>query len=144
MDKRRLATWLAQYVANPPLRTLFRLGIPVPGIAILETVGRTTGQARQTPVTDGLDGDVFWIVAEHGRRASYVRNIAVDPRVRVKLARRWRRGTAHLLPNDNPDLRLKAIARRRRRSAASIAAVRLMQTKLLTVRVDLDHRSDSS
>ncbi len=66
MTKRRFATGLAKYAFNPIVRTLFRLGVPVPGTAILETVGRRSGQARRTPVTDGLDGQTFWIVAEHG------------------------------------------------------------------------------
>jgi deazaflavin-dependent oxidoreductase (nitroreductase family) len=138
MSKRRIATALAKYLANPPVQALSRAGVPVPGTVLLETVGRTTGQVRRTPVTDGLDGDVLWIVAEHGREASYVRNIEAEPRVRVQLGRRWRSGTAHVLPDDDPHERLKTIGRSRRRSTASIAAVRLMQTQLLTVRVDLD------
>jgi deazaflavin-dependent oxidoreductase (nitroreductase family) len=66
---------LSRYVVNPPVCALFRMGIPAPGTAILETVGRRSRKPRRTPVTDGLDGDVFWIVAEHGHRAAYVRNI---------------------------------------------------------------------
>lgn len=138
MTKRGLTTALAKYVANPPVQALFRAGVAIPGTVLLETVGRTTGQVRRTPVTDGLDGDVLWIVAEHGRDAGYVRNIEAEPRVRVKLGRRWRSGTAHLLPDDDPRERLTSIARSRRRSTASVAAVRLMHTDLLTVRVDLD------
>ena len=60
----------------------------MPGVAILETTGRKSGQPRRTPVTRSLDGDTFWIVAEHGRKAGYVRNIQADPRVRIKLGRR--------------------------------------------------------
>jgi hypothetical protein len=36
---------------------------------------------------------VFWIVAEHGRRANYVRNIEANPRVRVRVGRRWHEGS---------------------------------------------------
>ena len=64
--KRRFATGLAKYAFNPIVRTLFRLGIPVPGTAILETSGRKSGLPRRTPVTDGLDGDKFWIVQSTG------------------------------------------------------------------------------
>src|SRR5271170_1861713 len=42
------------------------------------------GQTRRTPVCDGLDGDTFWLVAQRGHRADWVRNIAANPRVRVK------------------------------------------------------------
>ena len=138
MGKRRLATGLAKYTFNPLVRFLFRLGVPVPGTALLETVGRRSGQLRQNPVTDGLDGDVFWIVAEHGRRAAYVRNIEANPRVRVRIGRQWLVGSAWALPDDDPRERLDAIACTRRRSRLNLATVRLMGTDLLVVRVDLD------
>lgn len=137
LDKRRLASALAKYGANPAVRGLFRLGIPPPGTAILETRGRRSGRPRRTPVTDGRDGGTFWIVAEHGRRASYVRNIEADPRVRLKLGRRWHTGTARILEGDDPRRRLAYIARRRPLSRLNAATVRLMQTDLLTVRVEL-------
>jgi deazaflavin-dependent oxidoreductase (nitroreductase family) len=129
---------LAKYAFNPLVRTLFRVGIAPPGTLILETVGRKSGQPRRTPVTDGLDGDVLWIVAEHGRRASYVRNIEANPRVRVRIGRRWRSGTARVVPDDDPRERLRWIARTRRRSAINATTVRLMQTDLLTLRVELE------
>jgi deazaflavin-dependent oxidoreductase (nitroreductase family) len=138
MDKRRLTTALAKYTVNPLVRTLFRLGLPAPGSAILETVGRKSGRPRQTPVTNGLAGDAFWIVTEHGRRAGYVRNIEANPRVRVKIGRRWRSGTAAVVPEDDPKERLRAIARARPSARIHTATVRLMQTELLTLRIDLD------
>jgi deazaflavin-dependent oxidoreductase (nitroreductase family) len=138
LNKRRIATALSRYVVNPPVRALFRLGIPAPGTAILETVGRRSGRPRRTPVTDGRDGDVFWIVAEHGHRAAYVRNIEAHPRVRIKVGRRWRSGTAHLVEGDDPRARLRQVARTRRRSTVNAWMVRAMATDLLTLRVDLD------
>ena len=48
-----------------------------------------------------VDGDTVSIVAEHGRETGSVRNIGADPRVRVKTGRRWRTGTAHVLPDDD-------------------------------------------
>ena len=87
---------------------------------------------RRTPVGRSLDGDTCWIVAEHGRNASYVRNIQADPSVRIKIGRRWRTGTAHVMPNDDPRARQRAMP------AATAAVVRLMGTDLLTVRIDLD------
>ena len=141
MSKRKFATALAKYAFNPVVRLLFRLGIPVPGTAILETRGRRSGLPRRTPVTDGLDGNTFWIVAEHGRRAAYVLNIEADPRVRLRVGRRWMEGSARVLPDDDPRARLRSIERARRRSALNVATVRLMQTDLMTVRVDLDERA---
>ena len=136
--KRRLASGTAKYVVNPVVRGLFRIGLPAPGIAILETTGRKSGRPRRNPVTNGLDDGVFWIVAEHGRRASYVRNIEANPRVCVRIGRRWHKGTARPVPDDDPRERLRYIASRHPIARLSTATVRLMQTDLLTVRIDLD------
>ena len=73
------------------------------------------------------------IVAEHGRRAAYVRNIGADPGVRIKIGRRWRTGTARTMPDDDPRER-----QRRMPNRLNSASVRLMGSDLLTVRVDLD------
>ncbi len=131
--KRRLTTALARHVVNPVMRKALERGIAPPGYALLETTGNKSGLPRRTPVGNGLDGDTFWIVAEHGRSAAYVGNIAADPRVRIKVGRRWRTGTAVLLPQDDPRDRQRLIGRR-----FNAAVVRLMGTELLTVRVDLD------
>jgi deazaflavin-dependent oxidoreductase (nitroreductase family) len=136
--KRKLASGAAKYVVSPVVRGLFRLGLPAPGTAILETTGRKSGRPRRTPVTNGLDDGVFWIVAEHGRRASYVRNIEANPRVRLRIGRRWRTGTARLVPDDDPRERLHHIGSRRPTAKLNTATVRLMQTDLLTIRIDLD------
>ena len=129
--KRRLATALARYVVNPVVTRLVHRGL-VRGWAILETTGRKSGLPRTNPVGNGLQGDTFWIVAEHGRRAGYVRNIQTNPRVRVFVERTWREGTAHLLPDDDP------LERQRRLPRLNAWVVRLMGTDLLTIRIDLD------
>ena len=133
MLKRTLSTALARHVVNPIVRAALDRGIAPRGYALLETTGRRTGLPRRTPVGNGTDGDTFWIVAEHGRSAAYVRNIEADPRVRVKVGRRWRSGTAVLLPDDDPRQRQRTIGR-----SFNAAVVRLMGTDLLTVRIDLD------
>lgn len=138
MDKRRFTTALGKYVVNPLAKLALRLGLARRSTAILETTGRRSGQPRRTPVTNGLDGDTFWIVAEHGRRAAYVRNIEANPRVRVAVGGRWRTGTARLVPDDDPQQRRRAIARAGIGTRINAATVGVMGTELLTVRVDLD------
>jgi deazaflavin-dependent oxidoreductase (nitroreductase family) len=100
-------------VINPIVRLTHDLGIPPPGDALLETTGRQTGQPRRTPVCDGLDGETFWLVAQRGRRADWVKNIGANPRVRVKVRTGsgvgWRAGTAHILENDDPRERQRLI-----------------------------------
>ena len=73
------------------------------------------------------------MVAEHGHKAAWVRNVKADPHVRVRLGRRWRTGMATPLPDDDPRER-----QRRMPNKANSAVVRVMQTDLLTVRIDLD------
>lgn len=140
--KRRIVHFLQKYLFNPPIKFLFAIGLAPPGYALLETTGGKTGKLRRTPVGNGLVGREFWIVAEHGRTASYVRNVAVSPRVRLKLRdglrARWRTGTAHVLSEDDPRERQRWLAHQLPSSASNAAAVRFFGTELLTVRIDLD------
>src|SRR5438270_7753685 len=77
------------------------MGLPLPGYALLETTGRKTGKRRRTPVGDGRIGNQFWLVAEHGGKAGYVRNIEHDPHVRLKL-REGLRGVLVYLRHELP------------------------------------------
>jgi deazaflavin-dependent oxidoreductase (nitroreductase family) len=121
---------------------LFALGVTPPGYALLETTGRKTGKPRRTPVGDGRLGQQFWLVAEHGQKAGYVRNIAANPRVRLKLRdgfqARWHSGRARVLADDDPRQRQRWLAGQLPSSAANARAVRLFGSNLLTVRIDLD------
>lgn len=67
MDKFRVVTSFQRRVLNPVVRGWLGRGLPIPGYALLETTGRTSGLPRTTPVGDGLEGSTFWIVAEHCR-----------------------------------------------------------------------------
>lgn len=133
--KRRMVRLLQKYLVNPPVKAALALGIVPPTHALLETRGRTTGKPRRNPVGNGLsdDGRTFWIVAEHGRDAGYVKNIVANPTVRLKIGRRWHTGRAEVVPGDDPNARLESIGR-----SVNAAMVRAMSTHLLTVRVDLD------
>ena len=140
--KQKIVYLLQKYLLNPPIKFLFTIGIAPPGYALLETIGRNTGKPRRTPVGDGRIDQRFWIVSEHGMRAGYVQNIARHPRVRVKLSdglrAKWRAGTAHLLPDDDPRQRQRWLWQQKPASITNAAAVRLFGTNLLTIRIDLD------
>lgn len=131
-SKRRIARFVTNRFVNPVVRRLHSIGI-TGGTALLETTGRKTKQPRQTPVGNGLRGNEFWIVTEHGRHSSYVKNIEADPRVRVKVGRTWFGGTAHILDDDDPRERLRWLRR-----PANDTALRLVGTEHLVIRVDLD------
>jgi deazaflavin-dependent oxidoreductase (nitroreductase family) len=141
--KRRLVTAFQTRLLNPPIRLLLSRGFVPRSYALLETTGRRSGLPRRTPVGNGLDGAVFWIVAEHGRSAGYIRNIGANPRVRVKvrdgfLGSGWRSGSAHVLEDDDPRERLRLVAGKNLGRRINAAAVRAMGSDLLTVRIDLD------
>jgi deazaflavin-dependent oxidoreductase (nitroreductase family) len=133
MDKRSVSRFVTRRLLNPVARPLLeRFGFPRTH-ALLETTGRKSGQPRRTPLGNGLRGDTFWIVTEHGYGSDYVKNIQRNPRVRVKVGRSWRGGTAHLLPDDDTRARLKMLRR-----PVNDALVRAVGTEHLTIRVDLD------
>ena len=138
MDKRRASTFVSAKLFNPLVLAAARAGLPTPSVVILETTGRRSGEPRRVPVTRLLEGDTLWIVTEHGRKAGYVRNIDSDPRVRVRIGRRWRTGTAHVLEGED----WRALQRRMPGKLNS-AVVRLMGTEHLAIRVDLDAASEA-
>jgi deazaflavin-dependent oxidoreductase (nitroreductase family) len=138
LDKFHVVRFTQRRLMNPIVRGVLARGWKIPGYALLETTGRTSGLPRRTPVGDGLEGDTFWIVAEHGRRADYVRNIEADPRVRVLVRGRWRAGTAVPLPGDDTRERQRILGRHRVGRRLNDVAVRSLGTDLLTVRIELE------
>jgi deazaflavin-dependent oxidoreductase (nitroreductase family) len=131
--KRRGSRFASVRLLNPVMRRALEAGVAPRGWALLETTGRTSGEPRRVPVGNGLRGEHFWIVAEHGRHAHYVRNMERDPRVRVLVGRRWHTGTAHLLDDDDPRARLRWLNR-----PLNDAGLIAMASEMLVVRIDLD------
>ena len=114
-------------------RRALRAGLAPRAFALLETTGRRTGQPRQTPVANGLDGDTFWLIAAHGTQADYVLNLLAQPRVRVKTGRQWRAGAAVVLPDDDTAARSRTL-----RYQWDAAIGRMMASAPLTIRIELD------
>jgi deazaflavin-dependent oxidoreductase (nitroreductase family) len=133
VDKRRVSTFLSAKVFNPLVLAAARAGLPTPSVVVLETTGRRSGRPRQVVVSRMVEGDTLWIVTEHGRRAGYVKNVEANPHVRVRIGRRWRDGTARV----SADQDWRALQRRMPNKLSS-AAVRLMGTEHLTIRIDLE------
>ena len=131
--KRKVSRFITNRLVNPIVRRLLERGLAPSTHALLETTGRKSGLPRRVPIGNGLRGDQFWIVTEHGRAADYVKNIEKDPRVRVKVGRRWREGTAHLIPDDDTAARLRFLRR-----PVNDALVRMVGTEHITIRIDLD------
>jgi deazaflavin-dependent oxidoreductase (nitroreductase family) len=138
--KYRAVRLLQRFVINPPVRLAWRLGLAPPGDAQLETTGRHTGQARRTPICNGQDGATFWLIAQHGHRTDYVRNIEANPRVKIRTGSRssWRTGTAHILDSDDPSERRRVLGQDDAWRRLCLSASHAMSTSPLTIRIDLD------
>lgn len=62
----------------------------------LTTTGRSTGQPRRIEIWFTVHEGRYYLIAEHGDRAGWVRNIAADPRVA------WTVGDARLTGRARP------------------------------------------
>jgi deazaflavin-dependent oxidoreductase (nitroreductase family) len=131
--KRRLSKFSTVRVVNPIVRRLLERGLFPKTHALLETTGRVSGKPRRTPVGNGLREGKFWIVTEHGWAADYVKNIERNPRVRVKIGRRWHPGIARILPEEDPRERLRELDR-----PVNDSLLRAVGTEMLVIRVDLE------
>jgi deazaflavin-dependent oxidoreductase (nitroreductase family) len=131
--KRRIALFFWR-LFNPVARALAGWA---PWWVVLETTGRRSGRPRQVPLARGpQDGSTVWLVSVHGRHASFARNIEANPRVRLKLARRWHSGIAALTPLEDQILsRCSTYARMGPRVVGIDSAV---------VRIELDQQSAST
>ena len=120
MDKRRFTTAVGKYLISPIVKAAITLRLAPLGYAILKTTGRKSGQPRRIPIGNGLDGNTFWLVAEHGRRATYVRNIEANPP-------RTREGPGHVARRHGarPFPRPPRIACRRSVCASTVLSCRL-------------------
>jgi deazaflavin-dependent oxidoreductase (nitroreductase family) len=133
--KRRLSKFATVRLVNPIVRRLLEHGLFPETHALLETTGRVSGKPRRVPVGNGLRGQKFWIVTEHGWAADYVKNIERDPRVRIKVGPGWHAGIARILPEEDPRERLRKLDR-----PFNDSLLRAVGTEMLVIRIDLENR----
>lgn len=139
-SQRAVQRKIQKYLLNPAMGGLIRAGIAPEVFALVETTGRRTGLRRLTPVTVARDGNVVWLVAEHGWRCGYVQNLSARPWLRLKIGRSWHSGTATVLPDDDAWARRKAMDQLNGwMSRADSVFCRLLASMPMTIRVDLDH-----
>jgi deazaflavin-dependent oxidoreductase (nitroreductase family) len=132
-------TWAEKHVFNPSMRFWVKCGLTPGCYILLETTGRRTGLLRQTPVAGSLEGETYWLVAEHGAASAYVRNLVAEDRVRVFVRRQWRSGTATCLPDDDALARRTWIDRRNGLVGRFDGMwFRGFSSAPMTVRIDLD------
>ena len=146
--KRRLVATLQRYVVNPPVRLLLRLGVPL-GWTLLETTGRRTGRPRvgaggrgpgrrnvlgSSPSTAAAAyvGKAWRPIRESGSGSAGGRLVS-------------RTGTARVLPDDDTYTRQRwLVGHRHRLRALNAMMVRVLGTRPVTVRIDLDSPGQGS
>jgi deazaflavin-dependent oxidoreductase (nitroreductase family) len=135
--KRRWEILIGRYTLNPVIRAMFRMGITPPGMALVETTGRRSGEIRHTPVVASGAEDTLWLIAQHGRHAGWVLNFEADPAVRVRRGRHWRQGTAALLPDDDVKARIRTFASGPVTRWLTATMFRALESQPATVRIVL-------
>ncbi len=67
------------------------------GVCHLQTTGRRSGRPRTIEIWFGTDGERLYLLAGGRDGAHWVRNLIVDPRVRVRIGGRTLDGTARVI-----------------------------------------------
>lgn len=81
-------------LSNIFVSPLFRL-LPMPrGFVLLTVIGRRSGKPRRRPVRAVRHGDTLYTVAMLGERSDWLRNVRVEPRLKLKMGVRTHSGLA--------------------------------------------------
>jgi deazaflavin-dependent oxidoreductase (nitroreductase family) len=106
MNHRMNATLLVFSIAIPTCGRMMRERADVQYL-YLTTTGRRTGLPREIEIWFTERDGRFYIIAEHGERANWVRNIQANRRVLVRVGELQLNGTARLVdPAREPELAL--------------------------------------
>ena len=142
--KDRVVYPLQKRVVNPSCCSRGGWASRLPATPSWRRRGGTPDRHGAPPSGDGPDGEIFWLVAQRGRRADWVQNIQANPRVRVKVRTPsgvgWRAGTAHIRDDDDPRERQRRIGQGNLARGLCVRASAAVGTSPLTVRIHLDIR----
>ena len=75
---------------------------PATSLGYLETIGRVSGQPRETEIWFGYDAGTIYILSGGGLKKDWVRNFQRAPGVRFRVGHVWMSGTARVV--DDPEL----------------------------------------
>lgn len=68
----------------------------------LQTIGRTSGRSRTIEIWFATDGDRVYLLAGGRDRAHWVRNLRLDPRVRIRIGGQTVEGNARVIEVGDP------------------------------------------
>ena len=69
-------------------------------VCMLQTVGRSSGRPRTIELWFATDGERIYLLAGGRERAHWVRNLSVEPRVRVRIGGRTIVGRARVIEGE--------------------------------------------
>jgi deazaflavin-dependent oxidoreductase (nitroreductase family) len=75
----------------------------------LETIGRTSGLPREIEIWFAADGDRVYLLSGGRDDAHWVRNLRVEPRVRVRIGRRWFSGVAREIEGEADETKARQL-----------------------------------
>jgi len=78
-------------------------------VCYLETIGRTSGQPREIEIWFAADGDRVYFLSGGRDDAHWVRNLRVDPRVRVRIGREWFSGVAREIEGEADEAKARQL-----------------------------------
>jgi deazaflavin-dependent oxidoreductase (nitroreductase family) len=74
------------------------------GVCHLQTTGRTSGRPRTIELWFGSDGERVYFLAGGRHRAHWVRNLVVEPRVRVRIGGATFAGVAQVIEGEEREM----------------------------------------
>ena len=78
---------------------------PQAQLGYLETIGRVSGQPRETEIWFAAERGMIYLLSGGGVAKDWVRNFQNTPQVRFRVGEVWVEGTARLV--DDPELELR-------------------------------------
>ena len=107
----------------------------------LVTTGRVSGAPREIRIWFGVEGDRLYLLAQDRDRAHWVRNVAAEPRVQVRIGERTFNGRARVVdPAEDAD----AVARESFAAKYGTKYLAKFLREALPVVVDLEREVDES
>jgi deazaflavin-dependent oxidoreductase (nitroreductase family) len=82
---------------------------PAAKLGYLETIGRVSGQPRETEIWWALDGDRIFILSGGGVNKDWVRNFLRTPEVRFRVRDAWVSGVASVVTDTATERRAREV-----------------------------------
>ena len=82
---------------------------PTTSLGYLETIGRVSGQPRETEIWFGYEQGMIYILSGGGLGKDWGRNFQKMPRVRFRVGDTWVSGTAGVVDNPALEARIRRV-----------------------------------